>query len=207
MSVPSDKPKNAPQGDAPKDESSSVAANFRAFTLKADKPLRRIKFNVGVTRAIPGDKGVAQSQLTQYEAILDTASERSRVSRKVIEAQGLVLSGGNGHGAYYRADVYLPNMIRFAEVPVTEMPPDLQGEADCLIGMDILACADCCLSHKDKKMMFSFRVPPLGAIDFVEEHQRLHKGKKKMVTTSATRNQPCPCGSGKRFKNCCGKIY
>ncbi len=207
MSASSDKPKNDPQGGVSRKGSAPAAANFRAFTLKADKPLRRIKFNVGVTRAIPGDKGVTQSQLTQYSAILDTAAERSRVSRKVIEAQGLVLGGGNGHGAYYRADIYLPNMIRFAEVPVTEMPDDLQGEADCMIGMDVLACADCCLSYKDRNMMFSFRVPPLGAIDFVEEHRRLHKGKKRMVTTSATRNQPCPCGSGKRFKNCCGKIY
>ncbi len=203
-----------PMPDSPKKRAhepraarASTAANFRAFTLKADKPLRKIKFDVGVTRPVPGDKGVAQSRLPRYAALLDTAAERTRVSRKVIEAAGLEPDGANGRAAYYRADVYLPNMIRFAGAPVAVMPPDLESEADCLIGMDILSCADCTLSHKGRKMMFSFRVPPLGAPDFVEEHRRLHKGAKKMVTTSATRNQPCPCGSGKRFKNCCGKIY
>ena len=185
------------------------AANFRAFTLKADKPLRRIQFNVGVTRVVVGDQGVPQSQHHQCTAILDTAAERTRVSRKVIEALALTLegAGGNGHPAHYRVDVYLPNMIRFTDVPVTEMPPRPEGNVDCLIGMDILSCADCSLSHKDRKMMFSLRVPPLGSPDFVEEHQRLHRGKARMVTTAATRNQSCPCGSGKRFKNCCGKIY
>ena len=182
-------------------------ANFRAFTLKADAPLRRIQFNVGVTRAIPGDKGVPQSRLKQYTAALDTASERTRVSRRVIEVAGLERIGANGREAHYRADVYLPNMIRFAEVPVAEIPDSTTLGVDCLVGMDILACADCTLSHRGRKMMFSFRVPPLGAPDFVEEHRRLHGGKKRMVTTSATRNQPCPCGSGKRYKNCCGKIY
>ena len=31
--------------------------------------------------------------------------------------------------------------------------------------------------------------------------------KKKPVTNGETvgRNDPCPCGSGKKYKNCCGK--
>ena len=203
MSDSSSKLTNKPRGT-----SASATSNFTAFTLKADKPLRRIKFDVGITQVVAGDKGVPKSKLKQYKAVLDTAAERTRVSHKAIDAVGLEVTGGsNGATPHYRADIYLPNMIRFTEVPVTEMPDDLALEADCLIGMDILSCADCCLSHKDKKMMFSFRVPPLGAVDFVEEHRRLHKGAKKMVTTAATRNQLCPCGSGKRFKNCCGKIY
>ena len=180
---------------------------FTAFTLKADAPVRRIQFDVGITPAVPGEAGVPRAQLKQYKALLDTVAERTRVSRKVIESVGLESSGSNGASAQYHADVYLPNMIRFTKVPVTRMPVELEAQADCLIGMDILSCADCCLSNQDRKMMFSFRVPPLGAIDFVAEHQRLHKGSRRMVTTAATRNQLCPCGSGKRFKNCCGKIY
>ena len=185
----------------------SIKVNFRAFTMKVDRPLYRVEFKVGIVANIPDHKGFLQSQLTQYVAILDTATERTRVSRKAIDAAKLEPIEDSGFEGYYLADIYLPNMIRFSGVTVTEIPPDLGFQADCLIGMDILSCADCSLSHKDKKMMFSFRVPPLGAMDFVEEHQRLYKGEKRMVTTAATRNQPCPCGSGKRFKNCCGKIH
>ena len=201
MSDSSSKPRDKGQ-DAP----ASATSNFTAFTLKADRSLRKIKLDVGITPVTPGDKGIPRNQISQYSAIVDTAAERTRVSRNVIETVGLEL-GGNGTALHYRADIYMPNMIRFTEVPVTEISGELGIEVDCLIGMDILSCADCCLSHKGGKMMFSFRVPPLGAIDFVEEHRRLHKGARRMVTTSATRNQLCPCGSGKRFKNCCGKIY
>ncbi len=198
---------NSPKKPADEARIALGPSNFRAFTMKADRLLRQIRFDIGITRSIPGDKGVPQSQLKQYSAILDTAANRTRISREVIKAANLQLGGNNGCVTYYYADIYLPNMIRFTEVPVTEIPEDFEFGADCLIGMDILSCADCSLSHKDKKMMFSLRVPPLGGTDFVEEHQRLYEGKKKMVTTAATRNQPCPCGSGKRFKNCCGKLH
>ena len=203
----SDSSSNPPKKKPRASKTPGKTPGFTAFTLKADAPLRKIKLDVGITPVVPGDTGLPRSQLKQYAAIIDTAAERTRVSRRVIEAVGLESRGGNGASTHYLADVYLPNMIRFTEVPVTQMPGELETQADCLIGMDILSCADCCLSHKDRKMMFSFRVPPLGAIDFVEEHRRLHKGVRRAVTTAATRNQLCPCGSGKRFKNCCGKIY
>ena len=31
------------------------------------------------------------------------------------------------------------------------------------------------------------------------------KAKPKRVSTKIGRNDPCPCGSGKKYKNCCGK--
>jgi uncharacterized protein len=33
----------------------------------------------------------------------------------------------------------------------------------------------------------------------------LQKKRMNTVTTQAGRNDPCPCGSGKKFKHCCGK--
>ena len=103
---------------------------FTAFTLKADAPVRRIQFDVGITPAVPGEAGVPRAQLKQYKALLDTVAERTRVSRKVIESVGLESSGSNGASAQYHADVYLPNMIRFTKVPVTRMPVELEAQAD-----------------------------------------------------------------------------
>ena len=37
----------------------------------------------------------------------------------------------------------------------------------------------------------------LGIIEETEE-------KPKIDTTNVGRNDPCPCGSGKKFKKCCG---
>jgi uncharacterized protein len=40
--------------------------------------------------------------------------------------------------------------------------------------------------------------PPADIVGILEEHER----RQKMET--AGRNDPCPCGSGKKFKRCCG---
>lgn len=37
--------------------------------------------------------------------------------------------------------------------------------------------------------------------DFITEPQQ----EKPVITAKVGRNEPCPCGSGKKFKNCCGK--
>ncbi len=33
----------------------------------------------------------------------------------------------------------------------------------------------------------------------------LNPAKPKMVEEKVGRNEPCPCGSGKKYKKCCGK--
>lgn len=47
--------------------------------------------------------------------------------------------------------------------------------------------------------MFSFRFPSIEHIDF--------RADKKSYQTllKAGRNEPCPCGSTKKYKKCCGK--
>jgi preprotein translocase subunit SecA len=29
--------------------------------------------------------------------------------------------------------------------------------------------------------------------------------EEKQIEKKVARNEPCPCGSGKKYKNCCGK--
>ena len=50
----------------------------------------------------------------------------------------------------------------------------------------------------------------LEAINSVDGGQRMDDGKKDSTTVvnegpKIGRNDPCPCGSGKKYKNCCGK--
>ena len=35
--------------------------------------------------------------------------------------------------------------------------------------------------------------------------QQVNAPKKKLAAEKIGRNDPCPCGSGKKYKNCCGR--
>jgi len=50
-------------------------------------------------------------------------------------------------------------------------------------------------------------VKPVQTPDQVAEAQRTQAGKKTVQRSAAKvgRNDPCPCGSGKKYKQCCGK--
>ena len=186
--------------------SSQSAGNFRAFTLKADNSLKFISIEVYITQVRESEEDCPVSELHKYQACINTGTQYSKISAKVIEDLALRVDLTNGE-YIHPVDIYLPNKIRFRRVlarQIVQSPKDEQL-IDCVIGMDILSCGDISLSGKDRKAMFSFRVPALGGEDFVETHRKLHKGK--MVTTAATRNGPCPCGSGKKYKNCCGKLF
>ena len=41
-----------------------------------------------------------------------------------------------------------------------------------------------------------------------EESQQIenNKSKFKEISKKISRNEPCPCGSGKKYKKCCGSL-
>lgn len=41
---------------------------------------------------------------------------------------------------------------------------------------------------------------PISLVPFLENKEDVHGSKK------TGRNQPCPCGSGKKYKKCCGRL-
>ena len=38
-----------------------------------------------------------------------------------------------------------------------------------------------------------------------QEIEKLNEETEKLIFKNVKRNDPCPCGSGKKYKNCCGK--
>jgi uncharacterized protein YchJ len=104
----------------------------------------------------------------------------------------------------YLINIGLPNKVRFALVPVTEA--QLSG-TDVLIGMDIISVGDFAITNKDGKTTFSFQLPATHKIDFVEEDRARKEAQAHtpIINPNKTvgRNDPCPCGSGKKYKNCC----
>ena len=179
---------------------------FSAFTIKADGPMAIILLDVQVGLvAAPGRVPVPES-LHKCRAAWNTGIRRSRISDKIVETLGLRprSEGKPGNAEQYLVDIYLPNKIRFAAVVADKMAKTDATAVECVIGMDIIRHGDCSVAHKDGKTMFSFRVPSLGGVDYVELAPE--PARRETVTVMARRNQMCPCGSGKRYKNCCGKL-
>ena len=54
-----------------------------------------------------------------------------------------------------------------------------------------------------------YGLPQWNAIFSEEEQKRLYKEQKESTTVrkekKVGRNDPCPCGSGKKYKKCCGR--
>lgn len=72
----------------------------------------------------------------------------------------------------------------------------------CLIGMDVIALGDFSITNYQQKTCMTYRIPSLHEIDY-------RKNPLWKVPYTADdeigRNKQCPCESGKKYKNCCGK--
>ncbi len=178
-----------------------------AFTIHASAPMPVIIFEIGVAPAqLPGRK-LARELVRRYQSVWSTAANRSQISGRVIDELGLEPKPASGNGEeLYSVDMYFPNKMRVTVRDAGVMDTSLvNGRADCVVGMDVIRQGDISISHKDSKTLFSFRAPPMGGVDYAE---RLAANRREKIgaTTMVRRNQLCPCGSGKKYKNCCGKL-
>ena len=147
----------------------------------------------------------------EYKALWDTGATGSVITRKVVNECGLKPIGrANVHHAQgistalvYLVSIFLEHGVCFTSLRVTE--GDLAGDVEVLIGMDIIGMGDFAISNKDGKTAFTFRMPSLERIDFVEQAKNLSKTKPFPLSPKVGRNDPCPCGSGKKYKKCCGR--
>jgi hypothetical protein len=97
----------------------------------------------------------------------------------------------------YLVNIYVPNKVAFTSVRVTKgtLPAH-----DVLIGMDVIGRGDFAVTNYQGKTVFTYRTPSDGMLDFTGQAPRRPPLPKAL---SVGRNDPCPCGSGKKFKKCC----
>lgn len=184
---------------------------FGAFTIKANGGrLGRIISDIGVS--LPFDSNLtpdASPQIYETKALWDTGATHSVVSRATAQSLGLKPvsmsrmshAGGYSDVNVYLVNLYLPNQVTIQTVTVMEMA-DADGFG-VLIGMDIITLGDLSLTNVGGITTFSFRFPSIEAIDYVEEANRIRNmGRPESVVG---RNDPCPCGSGRKYKNCHGR--
>ena len=177
-----------------------------AFTSKASGLLNVLQTEVSVFQPIPGQK----PKVEKFAAIWDTGATSSVITPAVIKKLGLIASGKtNLHGVAgskkdtdtYFVSFILPHRVRVDGVRVAEVP-QIAGNADMLIGMDIITLGDFSVTNVGGKTVFSFRTPSVRMIDYVDE---INKSKSAKSVKKVGRNEPCPCGSGKKYKYCHGQ--
>lgn len=139
----------------------------------------------------------------EYTCIWDTGATNSVISQIVVDECGLKPIGmtqvhsvsDTKYCETYLVSISLPNKVIFPQVRVTK---GVLTGFEVLIGMDIINQGDFAITHNDGKTLFSFRLPSMEKIDFVDQK------KNPAHSTKTPRNSPCPCGSGKKYKKCCG---
>ncbi len=137
------------------------------------------------------------------------------VTKRVVQKESLVqvtvarchhAQGVEENVPVYLCSIYLPSKVVIGEVNVIEGV--LADGVDLLVGMDIISLGDFAISNFKGNTHFSFRMPSIERIE-------LNRGKSSGLLSPAGkqlppapkvgRNAPCPCGSGKKYKKCCGK--
>ena len=189
----------------------SFAPQPLSFTIRYPGRTNTLLVEVGILPPIPKEKidpasGKIQNIIpNSYNAIWDTGATNTVISQKVIDECNLKPIGkAIVHTATdvrecltFLVSVFLPNKMFVRSLRVTQGSP---GNCDVLIGMDIIAAGDFAITHPDGKTTFSFRMPAVGEIDFVTGKHY----SPPITAPKVGRNDPCPCGSGKKYKKCCG---
>ena len=175
-----------------------------AFTYKAKGIARVLLTNVKVSANKELFKNANQEE---FIAIWDTGATSTAISSKVVQKCGLIPTGkatintANGQSIVntYLVDIELPNNVNIPGIQATEFTA-VEG-SDLLIGMDIIGLGDFAISNFEEKTTFTFRIPSIAKADYVQQL----KSMKPTSTTKINRNELCPCGSGKKYKKCCGR--
>lgn len=182
----------------------------KSFTVEYSSVVNCLQTNCGISQAFnPAfQPGSIPPVMHEYPALWDTGAMGSVIDSSVVKELGLRPTGNarvfHANGASivntYSISIALPNGVTFPTVRVTE--GCLNG-TKVLIGMDIISIGDFAVTSSFGKTKFSFQVPSTHDIDFVPKS--LQKSTSAINEKQPGRNDPCPCGSGKKYKNCHGK--
>lgn len=180
-----------------------------AYTKKYE---RRVNFIDQIVYLTPPNTYDQTSQIEdkyKFSGVWDTGASTTAISEDVVKKLNLPIismtqvntANGTAIATRHVVDLYLPNRVVIPNLVVTSAK--LAAPIQILIGMDVISSGDFSISNYNNKTTVSFRMPSLGETDYVAMYNS--QIPVKNITGKAGRNDPCPCGSGKKFKNCCGR--
>ena len=185
-----------------------MQTRFVAFTTSYNGISNVLQNEALVGKAFNPSSTAKPPESKKFTAIWDTGATGTVITRKVVDDCGLKPIGvakvhtasGESLTQVYLASIFLPNRVVFPQLRVIE--GEIAGNAEVLIGMDIISKGDFAVTNLNNKTLFTFRIPSIETIDFVR------KAPATPITrppNKVGRNDPCPCGSGKKYKKCCGR--
>jgi len=187
-----------------------------AFTVAYDGRVNVLKSPAHISKAFnplsyPKPPSPEAVGAREYTAIWDTGATSSVITQKIASDCGLKPIGiakvqtakGETTAPVYLASIFLPNKVVIPQLRMIE--GIIAGDAEVLIGMDIISQGDFAVTNKDGKTTFSYRWPSIERIDFVKQKPSVAAPQISKPSPKVGRNDPCPCGSGKKYKKCCGK--
>ncbi|MBO4327974.1 MAG: SEC-C domain-containing protein [Bacteroidales bacterium] len=156
-------------------------------------------------------KNVLTQASVHTNAIWDTGATSSVVTKDLATQLGLIPMGKTNvrgvHGVQvvntYFANLTLNNTMISMDIVVTECDAlSADNSIGMLVGMDVITKGDFSVTNYQGKTVMSFRVPSIEKVDYVA---KLNAQSPATSQKKVGRNEPCPCGSGKKYKQCCGK--
>ena len=189
-------------------DNKNIVEVAKAFTSRYDGLSRQL-INEVLIQSCFNNKGkeIASSVPSKsWRALWDTGATTSCISKNVVDELGLIPIGkkristpsGQDCRDTFFVNIYLPNKVVIPNIEV--VVTDIIG-FDVLIGMDIIGLGNFAVSNFNKKTVFTFRIPSLQEYDFTVSPQLTPYINR---VNEPSRNAPCPCGSGKKYKLCCG---
>lgn len=179
-----------------------------SFTTKNPGLANVLTNEVSIAQAFTPNPAGTLPPRSLFRAIWDTGATNSVVTENVIKQCGLIqiditksqTPNGVRDCKVFLVSVGLPNKIIIPQLRVTD---GTLGRFDVLIGMDIISMGDFAISNYNGNTVFTFRMPSLAEIDF---NSTLFPSPVAAITEKypgTHRNARCPCGSGRKYKNCC----
>ena len=154
------------------------------MTSSDNKPRSFVAYRKGITNVLATKVRIGEAfnpqpsipppLLIEYTAIWDTGATHTVITQKVVDECELKPIGmakvhtanGERNCHVYLVSIHLPNDVGITSLRVTEGV--LSGDAEVLVGMDIINLGDFAITNKDGKTTFSFRIPSMTVIDFVK---------------------------------------
>ena len=183
--------------------------------MESNRPTPGLSFtrrSTSIANSLPTDVYIESTTNTTGNvgavAVWDTGASRSLIRPEIAAKLNLkpisktfidTPSDKNVPSNIYLINVYLPNRVKITEIRALEGTPN---SCDMLIGMDVITMGDLAVTNHGGKTTFSFRMPSMTEIDFTK-HSHIEPIRNE--SPKIGRNDPCPCGSGKKYKQCCGR--
>lgn len=200
------------------DHPQKITMKHSGFQVKLPVTERMLRTSIKVLPAhIPGEDVTPFPG--EWQAVWDTGAQSSLISIDLASKLNLPRIGDrrvNGVGGVYNAPEYLAGLVLPNDVIINTI--SLYGfvgtdKLNMLIGMDIISLGDFLVSTDSKILHFSFQMPSVGGF-YIQDIQKAKLANGVLLSADQTirrtnakpgRNDPCSCGSGKKYKYCCGR--